>query len=83
MLVVILPSSGGDGKGRLAAALTSGQTAPQDLDAGKGLALQPLEESAAGGKTYQKLLKEDKDRQIEKVGSELRARMPWLNEKRT
>jgi ketol-acid reductoisomerase len=41
-----------------------------------------IEENASGGKNYQKMLKEDKDRQIEKVGSELRARMPWLNDKR-
>jgi ketol-acid reductoisomerase len=46
-------------------------------------AKQWIEESAAGGKNYQKLLKQDKDRQIEKVGSALRARMPWLNDKRT
>src|SRR6202046_2592485 len=54
----------------------------QEVQTGK-FAKQWIEESASGGKTYQKLLKEDKDRQIEKVGSELRARMPWLNEKRT
>src|SRR5580692_9820787 len=54
----------------------------KEVQTGK-FAKQWIEESAAGGKTYQKLLKEDKDRQIEKVGSQLRARMPWLNEKRT
>src|ERR1700761_5765782 len=54
----------------------------KEVQTGK-FAKQWIDESAAGGKTYQKLLKEDKDRQIEKVGSELRARMPWLNEKRT
>ena len=54
----------------------------KEVQTGK-FAKQWIEESASGGKTYQKLLKEDKDRQIEKVGSELRARMPWLNEKRT
>jgi ketol-acid reductoisomerase len=54
----------------------------KEVQTGK-FAKQWIEESAGGGKTYQKLLKEDKDRQIEKVGSELRARMPWLNEKRT
>jgi ketol-acid reductoisomerase len=54
----------------------------KEVQTGK-FAKQWIEESAAGGKNYQRLLKEDKDRQIEKVGSELRARMPWLNEKRT
>jgi len=44
-------------------------------------AKQWIEESASGGKTYSKLLKQDTDRQIEKVGAELRARMPWLNER--
>jgi ketol-acid reductoisomerase len=45
-------------------------------------ARQWIEEKASGGKTYSKLLKEDTNRQIEKVGAELRARMPWLNDKR-
>src|ERR1700749_1474260 len=54
----------------------------KEIQKGK-FARQWIEESASGGKNYQRLLKEDKDRQIEKVGSELRARMPWLNEKRT
>jgi ketol-acid reductoisomerase len=45
-------------------------------------ARQWIEENASGGKTYSKLLKEDTNRQIEKVGAELRARMPWLNDKR-
>jgi ketol-acid reductoisomerase len=45
-------------------------------------ARQWIEESASGGKTYAKLLKQDTDRQIEKVGAELRARMPWLNDRR-
>jgi ketol-acid reductoisomerase len=53
----------------------------KEVQTGK-FARQWIEESASGGKNYQRLLKEDKDRQIEKVGSELRARMPWLNEKR-
>jgi ketol-acid reductoisomerase len=53
----------------------------KEVQTGK-FAKQWIEESAGGGKNYQKMLKEDKDRQIEKVGSELRARMPWLNEKR-
>ena len=45
-------------------------------------ARQWIEESASGGKNYSKLLKADMNRQIEKVGAELRARMPWLNERR-
>jgi ketol-acid reductoisomerase len=53
----------------------------KEVQTGK-FAKQWIEESAAGGKNYQRLLKEDKDRQIEKVGSELRSRMPWLNDKR-
>jgi ketol-acid reductoisomerase len=54
----------------------------KEVQTGK-FAKQWIEESASGGKNYQKLLKQDKDRQIEKVGSALRARMPWLTEKRT
>jgi ketol-acid reductoisomerase len=53
----------------------------KEVQTGK-FAKQWIEESASGGKNYQRMLKEDKDRQIEKVGSELRARMPWLSEKR-
>jgi ketol-acid reductoisomerase len=54
----------------------------KEVQSGK-FAKEWIEESASGGKNYQRLLKEDKDRQIEKVGSELRARMPWLNDKRS
>ncbi len=53
----------------------------KEVQTGK-FAKQWIEESATGGKNYQRMLKEDKDRQIEKVGSELRSRMPWLNDKR-
>jgi ketol-acid reductoisomerase len=45
-------------------------------------ARQWIKENATGRANYQKLLSEDVDRQIEKVGASLRARMPWLNEKR-
>jgi len=45
-------------------------------------ARQWIEEKASGGKNYAKMLKEDTNRQIEKVGAELRARMPWLNDRR-
>ncbi|HEY8054203.1 MAG: ketol-acid reductoisomerase [Steroidobacterales bacterium] len=43
-------------------------------------ARQWIRENAAGRGTYHKLLKEDTNRQIEKVGATLRARMPWLTE---
>ena len=39
-------------------------------------------ENATGKAKYQKLLNSDLNRQIEKVGAQLRARMPWLQEKR-
>ncbi|MBS0578711.1 MAG: ketol-acid reductoisomerase [Proteobacteria bacterium] len=40
------------------------------------------ENEQAKKKNYNKLLKADMNRQIEKVGARLRARMPWLQEKR-
>ncbi len=40
------------------------------------------ENEQAKKKNYNKLLKADMNRQIEKVGAGLRARMPWLQEKR-
>ncbi|HEY2807282.1 MAG TPA: ketol-acid reductoisomerase [Steroidobacteraceae bacterium] len=40
------------------------------------------ENEQAGKRNYNKLLKADMNRQIEKVGARLRARMPWLQEKR-
>jgi ketol-acid reductoisomerase len=45
-------------------------------------AKQWIEENASGRKSYDKLLKQDTNRQIEKVGAALRARMPWLNDRR-
>ena len=54
----------------------------KEIQTGK-FARQWIEEYATGLKTYQKLLDEDKEHPIEKVGEELRARMPWLNEKRS
>ena len=44
-------------------------------------ARQWIRENATGRANYQKLLNADIDRQIEKVGANLRARMPWLQEK--
>jgi ketol-acid reductoisomerase len=45
-------------------------------------ARQWIREHAEGRPNYQKLLAADIDRQIERVGAVLRARMPWLQEKR-
>jgi len=53
----------------------------KEVQTGK-FARQWIEENASGRKGYQKLLDSDIDHQIEKVGEALRARMPWLNDKR-
>ena len=53
----------------------------KEVQTGK-FARQWIEENATGRKGYQKLLDHDIDHQIEKVGEALRARMPWLNDKR-
>ena len=53
----------------------------KEVQSGK-FAKQWIEENASGRKSYDKLLKQDTSRQIEKVGAELRARMPWLNDRR-
>jgi ketol-acid reductoisomerase len=45
-------------------------------------ARQWIRENAQGRPNYQKLLAQDLDRQIEQVGAGLRARMPWLQERR-
>src|SRR6516225_8668060 len=45
-------------------------------------ARQWIRENAEGRSNYQKLLAEDIDRQIERVDAGLRARMPWLQERR-
>jgi ketol-acid reductoisomerase len=45
-------------------------------------ARQWVRENRDGLPNYQRLLKQDVDRQIEKVGAALRARMPWLQEQR-
>ena len=41
-------------------------------------ARQWIKESASGGKKFRKLLKRDLKHPVEKVGTALRARMPWL-----
>jgi ketol-acid reductoisomerase len=43
-------------------------------------AKQWIEENKAGQKNYKRLMQEDLDQQIEKVGKELRGRMSWLQE---
>ena len=41
-----------------------------------------IEENKQGRRNYEKLMKADLDHKIEKVGADLRARMPWLKEER-
>jgi ketol-acid reductoisomerase len=53
----------------------------KEVQSGK-FARQWIRENEQGKANYHKLLREDMDRQIEKVGATLRARMPWLQEKR-
>jgi ketol-acid reductoisomerase len=54
----------------------------KDIQKGK-FAKVWIEENKAGKPTYNKLIQQDFDHQIEKVGANLRARMPWLNDKRS
>jgi ketol-acid reductoisomerase len=53
----------------------------QEVQSGK-FARQWIAESAAGGRKFRRLMKEDLQHPIEKVGAALRARMPWLNDRR-
>ena len=53
----------------------------KDIQKGK-FARVWIEENKDGKPKYNKLLKQDLEHPIEKVGAELRARMPWLNDKR-
>jgi len=53
----------------------------KEVQSGK-FARQWIKENQTGKANYQKLLDADMDRQIEKVGATLRARMPWLQEQR-
>jgi ketol-acid reductoisomerase len=53
----------------------------KEVQSGK-FARQWIKENETGKANYRKLLAADIDRQIEKVGAGLRARMPWLNERR-
>jgi ketol-acid reductoisomerase len=53
----------------------------KEIQQGK-FARQWIRENATGRKKYDKMLKTDLNRQIEKVGFELRGRMPWLDQGR-
>ena len=53
----------------------------KEVQSGK-FARQWIKENESGKVNYQKMLADDMNRQIEKVGASLRARMPWLNERR-
>ena len=53
----------------------------KEIQQGK-FARQWIKENANGRKKYDKMLKTDLNRQIEKVGYNLRARMPWLDQGR-
>ena len=53
----------------------------QEVQSGK-FARQWIAESAAGGRKFRRLMREDLKHPIEKVGAALRARMPWLNDRR-
>src|SRR5215831_13700191 len=50
----------------------------KEIQSGK-FAREWIRESEAGGGKFQRLLKADLNRPIEKVGAKLRARMPWLD----
>jgi ketol-acid reductoisomerase len=49
----------------------------KEIQSGK-FAREWIRESESGGRNFQRLLKADLNRPIEKVGAKLRARMPWL-----
>ncbi len=53
----------------------------KDIQKGK-FAREWIEENKAGKPVYNKLMKKDLNHPIEKVGAQLRARMPWLSDKR-
>jgi ketol-acid reductoisomerase len=53
----------------------------KDIQKGK-FAREWIEENKAGKPVYNKLMQKDLTHPIEKVGAALRARMPWLNDKR-
>ena len=53
----------------------------KEIQQGK-FAKQWIRENATGRKKYDKMLKADLNRPIEKVGFALRSRMPWLDQGR-
>jgi ketol-acid reductoisomerase len=53
----------------------------KEVQSGK-FARQWIRENREGRENYRRLLTEDLDRQIERVGASLRSRMPWLKEQR-
>jgi ketol-acid reductoisomerase len=53
----------------------------KEIQKGK-FAKQWIAENASGRPNYNALMQADLDHQIEKVGKELRARMPWLEQGR-
>jgi len=54
----------------------------KEIQTGK-FARQWIQENEEGQPNYKRLLQKDISHPIEKVGATLRARMPWLNDKRT
>jgi ketol-acid reductoisomerase len=53
----------------------------KEIQSGK-FAREWIAESEGGAANYRRMLKEDMDRQVERVGEKLRERMPWLKEAR-
>ena len=53
----------------------------KEIQQGK-FARQWIRENATGRKKYERMMKTDLNRQIERVGFELRSRMPWLDQGR-
>jgi ketol-acid reductoisomerase len=53
----------------------------KEIQTGK-FAREWIEENAAGRNNYRKLLEQDTGHRIEQVGERLRARMPWLDDRR-
>jgi ketol-acid reductoisomerase len=53
----------------------------KEIQSGK-FAREWIAENEGGSTNYRRMLKEDMDRQVERVGEKLRERMPWLKEAR-
>ena len=54
----------------------------KEIQKGK-FAKQWIKENAGGRKEYNRLMQADLDHQLERVGKQLRARMPWLEQGRS